>query len=861
MIKISLFQNSKSVDALPTTFEEFILNIRTGKWQKQVEKARYHKSKNNDAGFKAIKKNLPAVTISGQFRTRSAQLPMDKRLISHSGLICIDIDFVDNPDLNVNTVVDKECIAQFVSCSGKGIKIIYKCAKTKDVETHSRIYAAAVKRLESKNFRIKPDPQVSFINALQYVSYDPELFYRPKNNLTLKPLPIPKKVKPPVNKETPKLIAELEDYIAHLKGIDATADYNDWIDILFGLSHDLGEQGRYYFHELSKHHANYNAEECETMYTYQLQKNATQPPDDPIRMATVYGILNKALPKVTARKLTAKYLPSHIVGEGKEVEQGDLAGMVSYKLFLFKKIFESKGNDTVADLKLQDINLNALEELLVLNGFYRYGELGTEHVRYVRITNNIVKRVDIFDILHTITELIRQEGSYEFTYNGNKFEFHYTELTHLWKKLLAPSSMQNQIAASLRLWEPNLLKDTATESYVPYLNGVVRVSATEIRLLPYKELAVQIWADRILSRDYKYVKEVGMFEEFFANVCGRGSTRKERIATEEYKRATWYFGYMLQGVKRQSTARAVLLYDTKPGNNGRTGKSIIGQAVGKIRSMVTLDGKNTDLRNNRFLLQTVMPWTEVVFIDDPSKYTSLIPLFNMITGEASAERKGKDPISKSLKFIIASNWILEAEGTSEQGRQFVAQLDDYYVRYAKANADTIQPLVHHHGKEFFTDWDATDWQRFDSFCMRALKYHLSIPPPKDTIMGNSKAIRFQQVHEKELFHELCTTFANNVKRSKSGGLLVPQKVLMNVIRDSDPKIGSGIAGRLCREFLSSIGAKDITITSMTVGSLVQMGYMMESKWEDLKFGEVSKSITTPKGLTNYHDWKQKYGKK
>src|SRR5690606_20568358 len=128
-----------------------------------------------------------------------------------------------------------------------------------------------------------------------------------------------------------------------------------------------------------------------------------------------------------------------------------------------------------------------------------------------------------------------------------KIEFHYTweEMVHLWRKIRALGTTFNQIATCLEHWQPNLIQDDAKFSYIPFRNGVLKISAKSFKLIKYSELKQQLWKETILPRDFKYTQEVGMFEEFFANVCGRGKTRKERVKHESYKRAVWYFGYML----------------------------------------------------------------------------------------------------------------------------------------------------------------------------------------------------------------------------------------------------------------------------------------------------------------------------
>jgi hypothetical protein len=359
---------------------------------------------------------------------------------------------------------------------------------------------------------------------------------------------------------------------------------------------------------------------------------------------------------------------------------------------------------------------------------------------------------------------------------------------------------------------------------------VVRVNKKEIKLIPYKQIKEQVWKERILPRPFVYTQKRGMFEEFFANVMGRGKDSNERLKSTTYKRSLWYYGYMLQGSKRQSTARAWLLYDIRPGNNGRTGKTIIGTAVGKIRSVTVIDGKTLDLKN-RFAFQTVEPWTDIVFIDDPSKYVSIVPLFNMISGTTSADKKGTSPIVKPLKFMIASNWVLEAGESSEAGRQFVSQLDDYYLRMGKGS---ITPIVDLHGKEFFTDWNDSDWSAFDSFSMRALQYHLAGEVPENTIVGSSAIIRFIQTYEEELFFNLRLI----MKEYAEGQNKIQQQLLTMVVKDNDQGKSMNRAGKIAREFLTACGAKNIHPTTMKVQGRAVQAYAWEGKLDFGKYNNV-----------------------
>lgn len=188
---LSIFTTSKSKKPYDNiTLEAFIAAVKNGEWRKKIEALRQNK---NEKTFKLSKGTLPAITISGQFSARDKYTDVSKRLLRHSGFICIDIDKKDNPRMRATDVVDSEAIAQYVSCSGQGCKVIYRCVQAETKEQHRRIYDAVIKRLASKGITLKVDPIVKSIASLQYVSYDPAAFWNPKTKLTIQPLPAVKR--------------------------------------------------------------------------------------------------------------------------------------------------------------------------------------------------------------------------------------------------------------------------------------------------------------------------------------------------------------------------------------------------------------------------------------------------------------------------------------------------------------------------------------------------------------------------------------------------------------------------------------------------------------------------------------------
>jgi len=786
---ISYFRNNKAEKPdKDIQLSQFLADIKT-KWRGVVEKLRETQSKK-------LKDTLPAITVSGRFKTRKADVPLDKKLIAHSGFIAIDIDAKDNPKMSTTHVIDHECAAQFVSCRGEGLKIIYKCKQVYTQAEHWRIYDAIVERLQAKRIQVKVDSIVKSIASLQYVTYDPEPYVNLDTKLIIKPLPPIKVKKFAAKVDVKKELATLDKFIKELGKKDVTTDYEDWNNIAFGLSYALGEQGREIFHKLSKNYKGYSKSECDEKFDSHLQRDVSTI-NRPITLATVYDILAENVSPTKAKEL--KTQKGVAVGPGTGEECPDLANMVQYRLFLFKKICD-KETLAVKALLPHSINPIAFGKLLMANNIFRFEN------SFIRITNNVVEKVDAHTILYMVSRAVEKDGNYEFTYKGERYVFGWEDLLYIWKQAKNHTSLVNAIASEVVFWEQDLLVDTKDTAYIPYQNGVVEITAKSVKILPYEKIGRQIWKDRILPREYKQAKKPGMFAAFFGNVLGRGKKPERSL---EYQRNLWYFAYMLHRFKDPSRARAWMLYDIKTGNAGGTGKSLLGLALGKIRYVTMIDGKQIDYRN-RFWLQTVKPWTEIIFIDDPRVNTSIDPMFNMITNGVVADRKGLPPVEVDAKFAFASNWVMAAGETSEARRQFISQLDDYYLRYAATHGNTVNPIVHAHGKRFFTDWDANDWNQFDTFCVQALQYYFKTPPPADVIMGNTMAIQFIQKHGEESYHDFAKLFFAKADLQK--GFIV-RDLLVQAVREKDPTLNYKNSGSVARDFLKSLGIKDIKVST------------------------------------------------
>ncbi len=128
-----------------------------------------------------IKKKLPGVLFSGEFSQRG-----NEHIISHSGLLCLDIDHLeDGASLKLALANDDYVQACFDSPTGSGLKVLVRIEP--DVTSHERSFLAAQKYFRDR-YSAKVD-NCKDLARLCFVSYDENIFIRSEEATLLEPLP------------------------------------------------------------------------------------------------------------------------------------------------------------------------------------------------------------------------------------------------------------------------------------------------------------------------------------------------------------------------------------------------------------------------------------------------------------------------------------------------------------------------------------------------------------------------------------------------------------------------------------------------------------------------------------------------
>lgn len=267
MSNISIFKNCAVVSG-PEDMDLilYLEKTRDGEWEDIVTECRLIKDEKERKIFKSTR--MPTATLSGLFNERK-----DSGLYKHSGYISMDLDDVENVN-SVKRVLenDRYVVSVFISTSGNGLRVLFKIDGKKHRESFNGICSYLFER-----YGITCDTNGINVSKPYLVSYDPYLYINPD----LDNVPVFKAyVKETVIKPIENFVYTKGDFESILKqivgkGISICEDYHDWIKVGFAISEHFGENGRFYFHEVSRMSRKYDSKICDKQYTACIKARGT----------------------------------------------------------------------------------------------------------------------------------------------------------------------------------------------------------------------------------------------------------------------------------------------------------------------------------------------------------------------------------------------------------------------------------------------------------------------------------------------------------------------------------------------------------------------------------------------------------
>ena len=403
-----------------------------------------------------LKLKIPVVTVSGLFK----DTVKNANLLTHSGLICIDFDAVENVgQLKAELAKDPYTFAALLSASGNGLAAIVKIDPAKHLESFT-----GLKAYYFKHYGQLIDESCKNVSRLRFLSHDPSPIINPESKLFKEYQKAPTKQKVVNTVLTGNEFEELLDRICRGSYDLTEGVYANYLTLGFALASEFGEKGREYFHSVAAQNIKYDPAKADKQFTYCLRDTG----QNKVNIATFYYYAKQAgvelkSPQAVKLENIAKMAKKQGRSQESVVEIARLGGMDV-----------EKATETAAAVYEANVNLSlvgqtnlGLVQLYLSNNYQLYYNTITNDLEDRTVTLN--NRAKIIDDMALNTMYLRFS---EVTDNKISFEFFcrvvYSELTtyynpfedfiRLNNSITRGQSLIEDLAACIETPTPNVSK-------------------------------------------------------------------------------------------------------------------------------------------------------------------------------------------------------------------------------------------------------------------------------------------------------------------------------------------------------------------------------------------------------------------
>jgi len=203
--------------------------IRAGAWENEIRILRKRLDRGDAKGYDEAKRKLPGFTMSAAMMTRDKSVPVEHRVLSHSGILQADFDAKENPQLGDVAEVKALLAADpyvafvFVSPSGRGVKAGVRI----DGERHRGCFFAA-EAYYLKKYGLQMDRAVKDRVRMCFVSHDPDLVCNGAEGGRFEPVSEKEDRSPRPAVPLSTTAADIEEMLGYVPKRPA---YDDWLRI------------------------------------------------------------------------------------------------------------------------------------------------------------------------------------------------------------------------------------------------------------------------------------------------------------------------------------------------------------------------------------------------------------------------------------------------------------------------------------------------------------------------------------------------------------------------------------------------------------------------------------------------------
>jgi hypothetical protein len=317
------------------------------------------------------------------------------------------------------------------------------------------------------------------------------------------------------------------------------------------------------------------------------------------------------------------------------------------------------------------------------------------HVGYRRYENEIVK------ITSNVVEIVEERDLKAVFLNEVEPEM----VDYFYDKVAGIFSDNGGIMAMLKRLENKFVEDTKDTTWLFFKNYAVKITASGILPMQYKEIDGYIWRESIIPRHFYNDNFTGCDAERFIKILG----------ADEYPKLEKIVGYIISRYKDPLNPRAVIFTEDIPAeeegeSQGGSGKGLLFSFCRQFRKVADFDGKNFRL-NDTFVFQNVDLDTNIIFVDDVERHFKFNGLFSILTNSLLINKKNKPqiilPFERSPKIVITSNYSVGAMDISSERRKYEFPI----IKHFGKDYEPIDEFK----RQFFVEWDEKEWAKFDNY--------------------------------------------------------------------------------------------------------------------------------------------------
>lgn len=322
---------------------------------------------------------------------------------------------------------------------------------------------------------------------------------------------------------------------------------------------------------------------------------------------------------------------------------------------------------------------------------------------------------------------------------------------YTWDTNISPHNFK-RIEPAISLIEGNYF--AVNHTYSAYARVLINAS----RMYWRRELEERATGDYAIDEAYKQANHF--------NLTGERLTQEEQDEQQRHFMNKCYaIGYMLHQYKFKHNAKAVWVMEnrlTEDGESaGGSGKSFFVETIKQMHllNVVTLQGRDRSLTDNKHLLDRINKHTDILFVDDPAQHFDFDFFYTMITGNTTINPKGEKSFEIDYKDspipVFASNFPPQhGRDKSTIRRLQMVVFSDYY--HEKGDTDLYRETrtiyddlgIEVGGNAYTEDQYNADLNFLIDcvqFYLQCRSQNISIQPPMDNVwkrisiseMGNS----------------------------------------------------------------------------------------------------------------------------